>query len=77
MLLSSRMLSTNINIKIQSTAILDLVLYGCETWSLILREGHRLKMLENKVLRKIFGPKGNGARVGYYIMRSFIICTAH
>jgi hypothetical protein len=33
------------------------VLYGCETWSLTLREEHRLKIFENKVLRKIFGPK--------------------
>jgi len=47
MLLLSSMLSKNVNIKIQRTTILDLVLYGCETWSLILRERHRLKMLEN------------------------------
>jgi hypothetical protein len=33
------------------------VLYGCETWSLILREGHRLRVFENGVLRSIFGPK--------------------
>jgi hypothetical protein len=35
------------------------VLYGCETWSLILREEHRLRVVENRVLRRIFGPKGN------------------
>jgi hypothetical protein len=35
------------------------VLYGCETWSLTLREEHRLRVLENRVLRKIFGPKKN------------------
>jgi len=52
MLLSSSMLSKNTHIKTQRTAILDLVLHGCETWSLILREGHWLKMLANKVLRK-------------------------
>jgi hypothetical protein len=34
-----------------------LVLYGCETWSLTLREEHTLRMFENRVLRKIFGPK--------------------
>jgi hypothetical protein len=33
------------------------VLYGCETWSLTLREEHRLRVLENRVLRRIFGPK--------------------
>jgi hypothetical protein len=33
------------------------VLYGCETWSLIFKEEHGLKMLENRVLRRIFGPK--------------------
>jgi hypothetical protein len=37
--------------------ILPVVLYGCETWSLILREEHRLKVSENRVLRRIYGPK--------------------
>jgi hypothetical protein len=41
------------------TVILSVVMYGCETWSLSLREQHRLKDLENRVLRKIFGPKGD------------------
>jgi hypothetical protein len=39
------------------TIILPVVLYGCETWSLTLREKHRLRVLENRVLRRIFGPK--------------------
>jgi hypothetical protein len=39
------------------TIILPAVLYGCETWSLALREEHRLRMFENRVLRKIFGPR--------------------
>jgi hypothetical protein len=39
------------------TIILPLVLYGCETWSLTLREGHRLRVFENRVLTRIFGPK--------------------
>jgi hypothetical protein len=39
------------------TTILPVVLYGCETWSLALREEHRLRVFENKVLRRIFGPK--------------------
>ena len=35
-------------------------LYGCETWSLTLREEHRLRVFENRVLRRMFGPKGDG-----------------
>jgi hypothetical protein len=38
----------------------NVVLYGCETWSLTLREEHRLRVLENRVLRRIFGPKRDG-----------------
>jgi len=55
--LSSSLLSKNLNIKIYRTIILPLVLYGCETWSLTLREEHRLRMSENWVLRRIFGPR--------------------
>jgi hypothetical protein len=44
-------------VKIHKTVILPVVLYGCETWSLALREEHRLRMFENRVLRRIFGPK--------------------
>jgi hypothetical protein len=51
------MLSKNIKIKIHRTVILPLVLYGCETWSLTLREKHRLRVSENMVLRRIFGTK--------------------
>jgi hypothetical protein len=36
---------------------MPVVLYGCETWSLTLRDGHRLRVFENRVLRRIFGPK--------------------
>jgi len=46
----------NIKIKIYRTIILTVVLYGCETWSLTLREEHRLRVFENMVLRRIFGP---------------------
>ena len=56
-LLSSRLLSKNLMIKIYRTIILSVVLYGCETWSLTLREEHRLWVFENRVLRRIFGPK--------------------
>jgi hypothetical protein len=41
--------------RIYKTIILPVVLYGCETWSLTLREEHRLKVFENRVLRRIFG----------------------
>jgi hypothetical protein len=58
-LLSSRLLSRNINIKIYKTIILPFVLYGCETWSLALREYHRLRVFENRVLRRILGAKKN------------------
>jgi hypothetical protein len=40
-----------------TTLILPVVLYECETWSLTLREEHRLRMFENRVLRRIFRPK--------------------
>jgi hypothetical protein len=48
---------TNVKIKIYKTIILPVVLYGCETWSLTLREEHRVRVFENRVLRRIFGPK--------------------
>jgi hypothetical protein len=47
----------NVKIKIYRTIILPVVLYGCESWSLTLREECRLMVFENKVLRRIFGPK--------------------
>ena len=50
----------NIKIKIFRTVILPVVLYGCETWLLTLREEHRLRVFENRVLRRIFGPRGTG-----------------
>ena len=56
-LLSSSLLSKNLKIKIYRTIILPFVVYGCETWSLILREERRLWVFENSVLRRIFGPK--------------------
>jgi hypothetical protein len=56
-LLSSHLLSRNVKVKIHKTIILPVVLYGCETWSLILRQQHRLRVFENWVLRKMFGPK--------------------
>jgi len=54
--LSSSLISKNLKIKMYRTTILPIVLYGCETWSLTLRELHRLRVFENRALR-IFGPK--------------------
>jgi hypothetical protein len=56
-LCSSRLLFQNVKIKIYRTIIFPVVLYGCETWSLTLREEHRLKIIENRVVRRIFGLK--------------------
>jgi hypothetical protein len=53
--MSSSLLSKNIKIKICRTVLLPVVLYGCETWPLTLREVHKLRVLESTVLRKIFG----------------------
>jgi hypothetical protein len=55
--LSSRLLSRKVKVKIYKTIILPGVLYGCETWPVTLREEHRLRVFENRVLRIIFGPK--------------------
>jgi hypothetical protein len=55
--LSSRLLSRNVKVKIYKTIIVTVVLYGCETWSLTLMEEHRLRVFENKILRRIFGPQ--------------------
>jgi hypothetical protein len=53
-LLSSRLLSKNVKVRIYKTVILPVVLCGCETWSLTVREEHRLRVFENRVLRRIF-----------------------
>jgi len=78
-LLSSSWLSKKLKIKIYRTIILPVVLYGCETWSLILREERRLRVFENRVLRRVFGPKrdevtGNGEN---YIIKTLVICTPY
>jgi hypothetical protein len=58
--LSSYFLSQNLKIKIYKTIHLPVVLYGCETSSFTLREGHRLRASENRVLRRYFNLKGRG-----------------
>ena len=55
--MSSSSLYENLKIKIYRTVILPLVLYGCETWSQALRDERRLRVFENRVLTRIFGPK--------------------
>jgi len=56
-ILSSSLLCKNLKIKIYRTIILPFVLYGCESWSLKLREERRLSVFEHRVLRRIFVPK--------------------
>ena len=51
------MCDSHLKIKIYRTLILPVVLYGCETWLLILREECRLRVFENRMLRRVFGPK--------------------
>jgi hypothetical protein len=74
-LLSSCLLSKNIKIKICRTINLPLVLYGCETCSLTLREEHKLKLFENRVLRRIFGPKRDEMVGGWRKLRNEELCT--
>jgi hypothetical protein len=64
-LLSSRLLSKSVKIKINKIIILLVVLYGCETWSLTSREQHRLMVFENRVLRRISGPKTDEVTGGW------------
>jgi hypothetical protein len=71
--------SKNLSVRIYRTIILPVVLYGCETWSLTLRKESRLRVSENRMLRRIFGPKwdevtGSG---GNFIMSSLMICIPH
>jgi hypothetical protein len=63
-LLSSRLLSKNIIIRIYKI-MFPLVLYGCQTWSLTLREEHRLRVFENRMLRRIFGLKRDEVTGGW------------
>jgi hypothetical protein len=74
-LLSSRLITKNLKIKIYKTVIFPVVLYGCETWSLTLRKEHRLRFFENTVLRRIFGRKRyHGENC---IMMNFTACILH
>jgi hypothetical protein len=70
---SSHLLSKNVKIEICKTTILPVVLYECETWSLMLKEELRLRVFENRVLKRIFGPKRDEVLGGWKYLRSFII----
>jgi hypothetical protein len=67
----------NVKVRIYKTIILPVILYVCETWSLTVREEHKLRVFENRVLNRIFGAKRDGVTEGREncIMRSFIIYT--
>lgn len=56
-ILTSRFISRNIKLKIYKTMIVPVVAYGCEYWSLPVKKEHRLKESENRMIRKMFGPK--------------------
>jgi hypothetical protein len=55
----------NVKVRIYKTIILPVVLYGCETWSLTVREERKLRVSENRVLRRISGPKRDGETEGW------------
>jgi hypothetical protein len=63
--LSSLLLSKNIKIRIYEIIILPLVLYGCKAWSITLREKYRLRVFENRMLRRIFLPKRDEVTGGW------------
>jgi hypothetical protein len=69
-----------LKIKIYRNIILPVAFCGCETWSLIFRKERRLRVFENRVLRRMFGPKRDevtGESGENCIMKSLMICTAH
>jgi len=78
-LMSSSVLYKNIKIKMYRSVILPVVLCGCETWSLTLREECRLRVFENGVLRRIFGSKRDEVTGEWIKLRNKELndCTAH
>jgi len=77
--------SQNLKIKVYRNVILPVVLSGCETWSVTLREERRLRVFENRVLRRIFGPKWDEVTRKWITVHNeelndlycLMICTAH
>jgi len=74
-LLSSSLLPKNLKIKIYRIIILPVLLYGCETSLPTLREKSRLRVFENRLLRRIFGPQQKQGSVENCIMKRLTICT--
>jgi len=73
-LLPYGLLSKNVKVKIYTNIILPVVLYGCATWSLTLRKKRRLRVFENRVLKRIFGSKRDNVTGEWrkYVMRSLM-----
>jgi hypothetical protein len=71
--------SKNLKIKIHRTTILPVILYGCETWLLTLREERRLRVFGNSVLRRIFGSKRNDVTGEWRRLSNeeYVICISH
>jgi hypothetical protein len=80
-LLPSRLLSKNVKPRIYKTIILPVVLYECETWSLILGEEHELRAFKNKVLKRTFGPRGmksqEGGEISMRGVSQFVLFTKY
>jgi hypothetical protein len=76
-LLSSRLLSRNVKVKTYKTIFLTVGLYRCETWSLTFSEEYKLRVFENRVLRRIFGPMNDEVTGEWrtFTMRSFVFFT--
>jgi hypothetical protein len=74
-LLSSRLLSKNIKIRVSKAIILPVVLHGCEIWSLTLRKKHRLRVFDNGVLRRTFGGKRDDVDDRENCILNCVICT--
>jgi hypothetical protein len=71
------MLSKHVKIRIYQTTILPVVLHGCETWSVTLRAGHRLRVFENRVLRRMFGPQKDKVTGGWRKLHNDELCDLY
>jgi hypothetical protein len=76
-LLPSLLLPGNVKITIYKTTVLPVILCGCETWSLVLSKKHRLRMFENRVLRKIFGVKRDEVAGTWRILHNEELCDLY
>jgi hypothetical protein len=76
---SSSLLSKNIKVKMYRTIIFPVILYGCEAWLPTLREECRQRVFENRVLRRIFGPKGDEVTGEWIKLQhgNLMVCTPH